>query len=334
VSTSEVVAQARGATRVGQRRDNEDAFLLDPPHGLAVVADGVGGHQAGEVASAITCEVIQREVAAGRSIDEGIRAANREVMSAVALGRGKAGMASTVVVAQFHGADYQLAWVGDSRAYLWDGQLKLLTRDHSYVQSLLARGQITLAQARDHPRRNVIVQAVGLQGDGQLAVGSNRGRLAPGEVLLLCSDGLSDVLDSPAMVEILRTGQSPAECCEALVDAALRARGRDNITAILLPGSEHGSAGEAPLPEVIWSYDPRSGGYRGLPELGPAVPLKRRPAAPLESSRMLSATELEAARPAPRREPGLRRNRLIYWALAALLLAGSVVYGLGIIAAT
>jgi serine/threonine protein phosphatase PrpC len=344
VSTLDVVTEGRGATHVGQRRHNEDAFLLDPQLGLAVVADGVGGHQAGEVASAITCEVIQREVAAGHSIADGIRAANREVMSAVALGRGKAGMASTVVVAQFRGADYELAWVGDSRAYLWDGQLRLLTRDHSYVQTLLAKGQITLAQARNHPRKNVIVQAVGLQEDDKLEVGINRGRLSPGQLLLLCSDGLSDVLDSPAMVEILRERQSVRAVCEQLVETAVQSGGRDNITVILLPGSDAAGA-VVRRPEVIWSFDPATGDYSGLPELDIGEPLERpvnsrpapggggeRLAVERASTQMMSASEVEAARLALQREQDSRRNRLIFWAVAAALVAGSVAYSLGIIA--
>lgn len=346
MSAFELVTDGSGATHVGQRHHNEDAYLLNPEQGLAVVADGVGGHQAGEVASAITCEVIQREVTAGHSIEEGIRAANREVMAAVAQGRGKAGMASTVVVARFSDNDYELAWVGDSRGYLWDGQLKLLTRDHSYVQALLARGQITLAQARNHPRRNVIVQAIGLQDDSKLQVGVNCGRLEPGQVLLLCSDGLSDVLDSGELSDILAADRPLRERCEALVETAVNAGGRDNITVVLLPGAES-SGGSALLePEIIWSYDPASGEYSGLPELEggesldtPApIPAVRRvaargaPAAQLESTQMMSADEMEAARESVQREKEQRRNRILFWVVAAVLVVGSVVYSVGIIA--
>lgn len=353
MSAVEVVTDGSGATHVGQRNHNEDAYLLDPDCGLAVVADGVGGHQAGEVASAIICEVIQREVAAGHSIEQGIRAANREVMAAVSQGRGKAGMASTVVVARFIDSDYELAWVGDSRAYLWDGQLKLLTRDHSYVQALLARGQITLAQARNHPRKNVIVQAIGLQADEKLQVGINCGRLEPGQVLLLCSDGLSDVLDSAALSEILCAPEPLRTRCETLVDTAVRAGGRDNITVVLLPGTDADSGADLLEPEIIWSYDPASGEYSGLPELEAAEAVEAasatavRRVAPrrsggaaatgaanpqLESTQMMSADEIEAARVAMQREQEQRRNRLIFWVVAGVLVAASVVYSLGIIA--
>ncbi|MBN7795511.1 protein phosphatase 2C domain-containing protein [Parahaliea mediterranea] len=345
MNTSDVVTDGCGATHVGQRNHNEDAYLLDPDCGLAVVADGVGGHQAGEVASAITCEVIQRETAAGRPVEQGIRAANREVMAAVAQGRGKAGMASTVVVARFSGGDYELAWVGDSRAYLWDGQLKLLTRDHSYVQALFSRGQITLAQARSHPRKNVIVQAIGLQEDDKLQVGINRGRLEPGQVLLLCSDGLSDALECGALSDILCADTPLAARCEALVDAAVRAGGRDNITVVLLPGTAPANGAARLEPEVTWSYDPGSGEYAGLPELdliehsrGPvpgrgSAPGSAEPPLPRqEPLRTSPAGEAEAARAAVQREKGRRRNRLILWFVAGVLVMASVAYSLGIAA--
>lgn len=343
-----MVTEGTGATHVGQRKHNEDAYLMDPAHRLAIVADGVGGHQAGEVASAITCEVIQREVAAGRSIEDGIRAANREVMAAVAQGRGKAGMASTVVVAQFNDTDYEVAWVGDSRAYLWDGQLKLLTRDHSYVQALLAKGQISLAQARNHPRKNVIVQAIGLQDDDKLQVGVNCGRLEPGQVLLLCSDGLSDVLDSAALVDILSAEDSLEARCDRLVSAAVEVGGRDNITVILLPGAQSTSGAALLEPELLWSYNPATGEYSGLPELeeievdsssATPIPAVRRVAPratggkgpQLESTQMMSVDEMEKARREVQRGQEQGRNRRIYIAIAAVLVVASVVYSVGIL---
>ncbi|MEQ8801004.1 MAG: protein phosphatase 2C domain-containing protein, partial [Haliea sp.] len=110
---------ACGDTDVGRREHNEDAFFVDDALGLMVVADGVGGHQAGEVASQVTCEVLARDVQRIGDLEGAIRSANLEVRDAVAAGRGKAGMATTVVAAQFDGSRYELAWVGDSRAYLW-----------------------------------------------------------------------------------------------------------------------------------------------------------------------------------------------------------------------
>lgn len=234
MNTGRQAWHAAGDTHVGCRSHNEDALLIEPGAGLVMVADGVGGHQAGEVASQIACEVLARELAAGRDLEAAIHRANREVSAAAATGRGKPGMATTVVAAQFHGSNYQLCWVGDSRAYLWNGRLKLLTRDHSYVEALLEQGQITPEEARNHPRKNVILQAVGLQGENTLQVGSKWGDLSPGAVLMLCSDGLSDVVDSDHLAMILGRGQTLEARSEALVRAAVEAGGRDNVTVALV----------------------------------------------------------------------------------------------------
>jgi serine/threonine protein phosphatase PrpC len=255
---------AVGHTDVGQRSHNEDALHINADTGVMIVADGVGGHPAGDVASNITCSVISREVAAGVSLTDAIRSSHREVMQAVAAGRGSPGMATTVVAAHFDGPDYRIAWVGDSRAYLWDGQLKLLTQDHSFVQSLLTSGQITLEQAREHPRRNVIVQAIGLQSDDELQVDENQGTLCRGQLLLLCSDGLTDVVDSGPMTEILAAGAPLQATCDALVAAALQAGGKDNISVVLVAGLSNTDVTELLGPKVFWTFDPLSGQYSGL----------------------------------------------------------------------
>lgn len=263
-----VIWRAAGDTHVGRREHNEDALLIEPGNGLVMVADGVGGHQAGEVASQITCEVLSRELAGGAELEAAVRRANLEVREAVETGRGKSGMATTVVAARFDGPEYQLCWVGDSRAYLWDGQLKLLTRDHSYVEALLEQGQITFEEARHHPRKNVIVQAIGLQEEDKLRVGHNRGTLPPGSVLVLCSDGLSDVLDCDRVAAVLGSEQPLQARCEALVQAVVENGGRDNVTVVLVeidPNAAGAASGQEP--DVIWRYDPATGDYHGLPEL-------------------------------------------------------------------
>lgn len=339
---SDVRWQACGATDVGRREHNEDAFFVDDALGLMVVADGVGGHQAGEVASQVTCEVLARDVQHSGDLDGAIRSANLEVRDAVAAGRGKAGMATTVVAAQFDGSRYELAWVGDSRAYLWDGQLKLLTRDHSYVESLLEAGQITFAEARNHPRKNVIVQAIGLQDEDKLRVGSNRGQLKAGDTLVLCSDGLSDVVDCDRLAEILARDEPLEQRCQELVRTAVQNGGRDNVTVVLVQwagnGSavEPGSAADAPLePNVVWRYDPATGDYHGLPELvqpglpvaddaaAVAAPAPRRarvaPRSP-EATRMMPADEMAELRRVALELPATRRRRrIVVWALIALL---------------
>lgn len=341
---------ACGDTDVGRREHNEDAFFVDDALGLMVVADGVGGHQAGEVASQVTCEVLARDVQHIGDLEGAIRRANLEVRDAVAAGRGKAGMATTVVAAQFDGADYELAWVGDSRAYLWDGQLKLLTRDHSYVEALLEKGQITFAEARHHPRKNVIVQAIGLQDEDKLRVGGNRGQLKAGEILLLCSDGLSDVVDCGRLAAILSREELLQQRCHELVQAAVQSGGRDNITVVLVQmaadgvaESGSGTGPEAPLePNVVWRYDPATGDYHGLPELvQPGLPLADEPAAGAvqaprrarvapkspEATQMMSADEMAELRQVtvdlPARKQRQRVVRLTLIVLLALCLAAA-----------
>jgi PPM family protein phosphatase len=338
---------ACGGTDVGRREHNEDAFFVDDALGLMVVADGVGGHQAGEVASQVTCEVLARDVQHIGDLEAAIRSANLEVRDAVAAGRGKPGMATTVVAAQFDGANYELAWVGDSRAYLWDGQLKLLTRDHSYVEALLEKGQITFAEARHHPRKNVIVQAIGLQDQDKLRVGGNRGHLKAGDVLVLCSDGLSDVVDCDRLADILARNESLQQRCHELVQAAVQSDGRDNITVVLVQmatdgvlESGSGTDSEAPLePNVVWRYDPATGDYHGLPELvQPGLPLADEPApgapqaprrarvAPKspEATQMMSADDMADLRQVARDLPTRKRRQRITRFLLIFLLALSV----------
>jgi protein phosphatase len=258
-----------GDTDVGRRKHNEDTLLTDRELGLVIVADGVGGHEAGEVASSLTCEVLRREIAAGSNLRKAINQANTETIEAVASDRGKPGMGSTVVAALMTESGYELAWVGDSRAYLWDGKLSLLTRDHSLVEAKLASGQISVEEARNHPDKNVILQAVGLQEEGNLDIGSNSGQLAPGSCLLLCSDGITDPLDNQQLCQLL-SGKIPAEeTCRRMIDTALQCGGRDNATAVLIihngpPQTTVQASGPA---DVVWVYDPETGNLEGLPDI-------------------------------------------------------------------
>ena len=174
----------------------------------------------------------------------------------------------------FEHAAWILTWVGDSRAYLWDGQLGLLSQDHSLVESLVQSGQITIEEARFHPKKNVIEQAIGLQGEDNLRIGSNYGELQPGQLLMLCSDGLNDVLDSASIVNILSSGGSLEERCQQLVQSAVDRGGRDNTTVILLEARGELAAREGVRdPDFVWRYNPLDKSYSGLPEL------KARPAA-------------------------------------------------------
>lgn len=223
-------------SHVGLRRDhNEDTYLADADLGLWLVADGMGGHEHGEVASALARDAILSEVAAGRSLAEAIRKADEII---IRHSRGRGGglpMGTTVAAARVRDDQFEAAWVGDSRVYLWNGTLKQISQDHSYVRELIEQGAISPEQARTHPHRNLVTQALGVTDPEHLRVETVRGELKPGMQLLLCSDGLTEEVDDITIERILaRTDLSAQECVDHLLVAALDAGGSDNITVILL----------------------------------------------------------------------------------------------------
>lgn len=223
------------ASDVGSVREwNEDSFAACAAIGLWAIADGMGGHQSGEVASAIAVTELARQIADGAPLVQAIEAAHREIQRAAADGLGAAGMGTTIVALKLDGPSYQIAWVGDSRAYLWNGALKLLTKDHSIVQMLIDAGAIDEDEAAAHPYRNVIAQALGTGGADpeRITVAMTAGILAQGDCLLLCSDGLTGELSSRAISEILAASDDNQERVDRLIDAAKRCGGRDNITVI------------------------------------------------------------------------------------------------------
>ena len=226
-------------TDVGRvRRHNEDSFAVREDLGLWVVADGMGGAAAGEVASAIAVDVIARQVAEGAQLDAAIAEANRSILDAAAAGQGRAGMGSTVVAARLKGRDYTVAWVGDARAYLWGDGLRRLSHDHSRIQELLDAGMISPEEARLHPQRSVITRVLGGP-DGTAAEAEQiSGSLQPGQGLLLCSDGLTSEVRDEEIAGVLNgslaakgSGQAAAE---TLVSLALDHGGGDNVTVVLI----------------------------------------------------------------------------------------------------
>lgn len=224
-------------THVGLRRElNEDTYYGDTELGLWLVADGMGGHAYGEVASALAREAVVRTVRAGSSLSEAIRTADEDIIRCSKRRGDSLPMGTTIVAARIDGNRFEVAWVGDSRVYLWrDGALTQLSQDHSYVQELIATGAISPAQARSHPHRNVVTQALGVTTPDQLNVETLSGELRPGMQLLLCSDGLTEEVDDAHIAQILaKTEISAQECVDQLVLAALDGGGSDNITAILL----------------------------------------------------------------------------------------------------
>ncbi|MEO6104055.1 MAG: PP2C family serine/threonine-protein phosphatase [Pseudoxanthomonas sp.] len=224
-------------THVGLRRDlNEDTYYGDSELGLWLVADGMGGHACGEVASALARETIVREIRDGTPLAQAIRIADEEIIRTSRRRNDTLPMGTTVVAVRVHGNRFEVAWVGDSRAYLWrDGNLAQLSQDHSYVQELIAQGSLTSEQARSHPHRNVVTQALGVTDPNHLNVETMTGELKPGMQLLLCSDGLTEEVDDQGIAGTLRHNDCSAqECVDTLIAAALDGGGSDNVTAILV----------------------------------------------------------------------------------------------------
>ena len=223
-------------SHVGLRRElNEDTYYSDAALGLWLVADGMGGHEFGEVASALARDAVVREVSAGRSLTEAIRSADEDIIRQSRRRADSLPMGTTVVALRVVENRFELAWVGDSRAYLWNGQLRQLSSDHSYVQELIDQGAITPEQARSHPHRNVVTQALGVTDPESLKVETISGELRPGFQILLCSDGLTEEVDDAAIAAALaQTEMSAQECVDSLVSAALDGGGSDNVTVVLL----------------------------------------------------------------------------------------------------
>ncbi len=219
------------------RKSNEDAYFADPGLGLWIVADGMGGHQAGEVASGIVISELPSSIERGDSLVEAIEMSHLLIQLASEVGQSSKRMGSTVVALRLEALRYQIAWVGDSRAYLWKGsKLRRLTRDHSYVQMLLDQGLILEAEAQNHPSRNVITQGLGV---GSLDGNSVRpdqveGVLRLGETIILCSDGLTGEIEDWFIADIMARTNDIQERLDRLIDAALNAGGIDNITVILV----------------------------------------------------------------------------------------------------
>ena len=228
--------QFAASTHPGLKRDhNEDCYEADQKLGLWLVADGVGGHSYGEVASAIVKATVAEACARGETLVDAIHSAHSAVLAEIAQRDENLGMGSTVVACTIADDNYHVSWVGDSRAYLWNGRsLEQLTRDHTHVYDLVDQGIISIAEARTHPERHVLTQSIGVFDDMELQPGIVRGRFEQGQQILLCSDGLTDELSDPAIArQMLRNSPTESQV-DSLVKAALAAGGRDNITVVLV----------------------------------------------------------------------------------------------------
>jgi len=232
-----------GNTDVGVvRSGNEDSFLLDCAQGLFIVADGMGGHAAGEVASEMAVQIVSKELGSLRGLSDGeaaakmrsaIRKANAAIFDRTLAEHDKRGMGTTTTVMVLFSRRYLIGQVGDSRAYLLrEGQLLQLTKDHSYVQEQVDAGLLTPEQARTHPYSNVITRCVGANED--VAPDVYFGNLESKDVVLLASDGLTGMLEDDQIATIMSAEENPESCVNKMIADANRRGGLDNITAIVV----------------------------------------------------------------------------------------------------
>jgi PPM family protein phosphatase len=297
-----------------QRNANEDSYFARSP--IYVVADGMGGAQAGEVASKAAAEAFDRDLPEAppeRVLRETIEAANREIHAHAHADSSLAGMGTTITAAIVNpqSEEVGIGHVGDSRAYrLRDGTLERLTRDHSLVEEMRRKGQLTDAQAEDHPQRSIITRALGPEPDVEVDVQTVPAK--PGDVFLLCSDGLTTMLDDPRIGRILGGATSMAAAVRALVDEANRAGGRDNITAIAFRLEDSAAPAREPEGATLIGPSAEEGGLT-------ATEVRRRAAAAAAQER-----REQQAHAGRRRRQGWRRAAK---ALVVVVVLGALAFG-------
>jgi protein phosphatase len=302
-----------------KRRRNEDAYVLEPP--LFAVADGMGGAQAGELASSLAAAALRDDSGAAgedgeRRVDELIQEANRRVYQRQSRDAAASGMGTTMTVALVEDGTVAIGHVGDSRAYLIRGRsLEQLTEDHSLVAELVRSGKLSPEEAEAHPQRSVITRALGT--DPNVDVDTFSVETKPGDVFLLCSDGLTSMVGDEAILsEVKRNRGDLKAAAKALVRAANRGGGEDNITVVFfeIAGAGEDTGRTLTLPALAEDgAQPSDDEERTLDELDRVPALRVEPEAP-------------AAEPVPH-----SGRRVVIAALALVLLAlacGFVVWGL------
>ncbi|MGZ5312763.1 MAG: Stp1/IreP family PP2C-type Ser/Thr phosphatase, partial [Solirubrobacterales bacterium] len=242
------VAEHAHKTDTGRQRNaNEDSYFARAP--IFAVADGMGGAQAGEVASSIAARAFEKNLdeskSAERQLKEIAQQANTEIHELAEKDSSRAGMGTTLTTALLRGDEVSIAHVGDSRAYVFrDGELKQLTKDHSLVEELRRQGRLTDEEAEEHPQRSIITRALGPEDKVKIDTLSFAAR--NDDVFLLCSDGLTTMVGEEQIGEILADAKSLKSAVTKLIEAANSAGGRDNITAVAfrLEEGEPGSSDE------------------------------------------------------------------------------------------
>ena len=298
------VAEEAYRTDTGrQRQANEDALLARPP--LFAVADGMGGAQAGEVASKIATEALEQagpaDEAPERYLRRVVESANERIHGLAERDASRSGMGTTLTAALVREDEISIAHVGDSRAYLWrDSELRRLTSDHSLVEELRRQGRLTDEQAEEHPQRSIITRALGPEADVEIDTMTYPAR--PGDVILLCSDGLTTMISERRIAEILTRSPSLDGAVSTLIAEANERGGRDNITVVAFRLEEAG----APVADDQATL------------VGPAAE-----EAGLTAERVAAARGGRAAVSSDDAEPGRRwAGRLVRALLALLIVAG------------
>jgi protein phosphatase len=318
-----VAEQYAGSDTGRQRRANEDSLLVRSP--LFVIADGMGGAQAGEVASSVAVDEFRPGLPEGEEPERALEAltqgANARIHELSHANAEHAGMGTTLTAIYVGEQDVSIAHVGDSRAYcLREGELIKLTDDHSLVDELLRQGRLTPEEAVEHPQRSVITRALGIEGRVDVDTRSFRGH--DGDIYLLCSDGLTTMVPEARIVELLLAHSGLAAAGEALIAAANDAGGRDNITVILIRLEEFELGGGAAVEEQTQTdLTPAAVVPQGPPSAQEPAALAVPPPAPRRPR--IAPPEPSAARPAGRfriRRAGLLAGTLV---VLGMLAAGA-----------
>ena len=322
-----------------RRRRNEDNYVVAPP--LFAVADGMGGAQAGEVASQLAASAVEAGSSDGLQgvdgIDALIQEANRRIFDRASTDPTASGMGTTMTVALVEGMNVAIGHVGDSRAYLVRGeQMEQLTEDHSLVNELLKSGRLSEEEAQIHPQRSVITRAVGT--DPDVDVDGFTIEAEDGDVFLICSDGLTDMVEDEEILEVVHEHRDDLDTAvKSLVAAANRGGGEDNITAVAFrisseaPPSLEDTVAMPALTGGVDEPDEQTREYadvdadRGGDTM--VVPPEELDPDPGASNNLLQATGEPSVEPEPFGDP--RRARLVLVAIAVLLIvAALVVWGL------
>ena len=228
-----------GKSITGKRPNNEDALLIRETldQTLLAVSDGMGGHAAGETASRLSVQALEQFQAEHGKLSptllrDAFKSANQSVYESALGDPSLSGMGATLVCALIRDSELWAANVGDSRLYLiHDGAIRQVTRDHSFVAELVARNIITEEEAKTHPNRNVITRAIGT--DPKVKVDLFNEPLQKGDIVLLCSDGLSGVMEPETILSFCQKYSDPGECCDQLIENALALGSKDNITVVI-----------------------------------------------------------------------------------------------------